>query len=80
MWWLTVTGRLNPGWSIERANAQMQSISTGVFEAALPPNYPQPSVRVYLASTLIAVSAGSGVSQLRQNYEQSLWLVLAIAG
>ena len=80
MWWLTVTGRLNPGWSIERATAQMQSISPGVFEAALPPNYPPPSVKDYLASTLIVVSAASGLSQLRQNYEQSLWLLLAIAG
>ncbi|NOT63221.1 MAG: hypothetical protein HOP19_23685, partial [Acidobacteria bacterium] len=26
-WWLTVTGRLKPGWSLEQATAQVQSIS-----------------------------------------------------
>jgi putative ABC transport system permease protein len=78
-WWLTVNGRLKPGWSLEQATAQTQAISPGVFEAALPANYPPISVRPYLESSLIAVPAGSGVSQLRDNYEQSLWLLLTIA-
>jgi predicted permease len=79
-WWLTVTGRLKPGWSPEQATAQMQALSPGLFEAALPANYPTASVKDYLASKLVAVPAGAGVSQLRENYEQSLWLLLAIAG
>src|SRR5262249_5639570 len=36
--------------------------------------------RDYLGSRLIAIPAGAGASQLRENYEQSLWLLLAIAG
>jgi predicted permease len=79
MWWLTVTGRLKPGWSLEQANAEMQSISPGLFEAALPANYPPASVKDYLGSELVAVPAGSGISQLREKYEQALWLLLAIA-
>lgn len=80
MWWLTITGRLKPGWSIDQATSQMQSISSGVFQAALPTNYPTASVNDFLASKLIAVPAGAGVSELREEYEQSLWLLLAIAG
>jgi putative ABC transport system permease protein len=80
IWWLTVTGRLKSGWSLEQANAEMQAISPVLFEAALPANYPPASVKDYLGSRLIAVPAGSGVSQLREKYEQSLWLLLAIAG
>ncbi|HJQ68250.1 MAG TPA: ABC transporter permease [Blastocatellia bacterium] len=80
MWWLTVTGRLKPGLSLEQANAEMQAISPGLFEAALPANYPPPSVKDYLSSRLTAVPAGSGTSQLREKYEQALWLLLAIAG
>jgi putative ABC transport system permease protein len=80
IWWLTVTGRLKPGWSLEQATAQMQAISPSLFEAALPANYPPASVKDYLGSRLIAVSVGSGVSELREKYEQSLWLLLAIAG
>ncbi|HEY3104229.1 MAG TPA: ABC transporter permease [Pyrinomonadaceae bacterium] len=80
IWWLTVTGRLKPGWSLEQANAQAQAISPDLFKAALPVNYPPPSVNDYLNSKLIAVPAGSGVSQLRENYEQPLWLLFAIGG
>ncbi len=80
IWWLTVTGRLKSGWSPEQATAQTQAISPGLFEAALPVNYPPAYVKDYLGSNLIAVPAGAGVSQLREKYEQSLWLLLAIAG
>jgi putative ABC transport system permease protein len=79
IWWLTVTGRLKPGWSLEQATAQMLAISPGLFETTLPANYPPASVKDYLGSKLIAVTAGSGVSQLREKYERSLWLLLAIA-
>ncbi len=80
MWWFTVTGRLKPGWSLEQATAHTQAISPGLFETTLPANYPPVSVKDYLGSKLIAVPAGSGVSQLRETYEQSLWLLLTIAG
>src|SRR5215510_3650386 len=79
-WWLTVTGRLKPGWSLEQATAQLQSFSPALFEKTLPADYPSVSVKDYLGSRLIAAPAGSGVSQLREKYEQSLWLLLAIAG
>jgi len=80
VWWLTVNGRLKPGWSFQQATTQTQAISHGIFEAALPKNYPPVSVKDYLGSTLIALPAGSGVSQLREEYERSLWLLLAIGG
>jgi len=79
-WWLTVTGRLKPGWTIARTSAHLQAISPDLFQAALPPNYPTVSVKPYLSSTLVAFPAGSGISDLREKYEQSLWLLMAIAG
>ncbi|HKV33427.1 MAG TPA: ABC transporter permease, partial [Pyrinomonadaceae bacterium] len=79
MWWLTVNGRLKPDWTNEQAAAHLQTISPELFATALPPDYPQPSVQTYLGSKLIAVAAGTGISQLREKYEQSLWLLLAIA-
>ncbi len=80
IWWLTVNGRLKPGLSLEQANAQIQAISPELFQAALPANYPPASVKDYLNSKLIAVPAESGASQLREKYEQPLWLLLAIGG
>src|SRR5262245_24820213 len=80
MWWLTVMGRLKPGWSLEQATAQMQEISPSLFEATLPANYPSDGVKDYLESKLIAFPAESGVSPLRDQYEKPLWMLLAIAG
>ena len=80
IWWLTVNGRLKPGWSFAQATTQTQSISPSVFEATLPANYPPASVKDYLGSRLITVPGGSGISQLREKYEQPLWLLLAIGG
>jgi putative ABC transport system permease protein len=80
IWWLKVTGRLKPGWSVEQANAHAQAISPALFEAALPANYPPVSVKDYLNSKLVAAPAGSGVSELREKYQRPLWLLFAIAG
>ena len=47
-WWLMVTGRLKPGESLPQANASLQSMSAGLFEASLPANYPEASIKDYL--------------------------------
>jgi hypothetical protein len=31
-WWLVAIGRLKPGWTLERATAQLHAISPGIFE------------------------------------------------
>lgn len=79
-WWLAAGGRLKPGWSQEQANANLSGISPGVFEASLPSNYPADDVKSYLGFKLQTHPAGTGVSQLREPYENPLWLLLAIAG
>ncbi|MBZ5617673.1 MAG: ABC transporter permease [Acidobacteriia bacterium] len=79
-WWLTVMGRLGPGGSIERAAAQVNAMSAAVFETSLPPGYPPVSVKDYLGMKLTATSAQTGISGLREDYSDPLWLLLAIAG
>jgi putative ABC transport system permease protein len=79
-WWLMVTGRLKPGWTISQASAQLQTISGELFRQTLPAGYPPASVNDYLNSKLEAVPGGEGYSTLRENYERPLWLLLAIAG
>jgi putative ABC transport system permease protein len=80
IWWLTVMGRLKPGWSLEQATDHMQAISPALFESTLPADYPPDGVNDYLKSELCAIPAGSGVSGLREYYKQPLLLLLAIAG
>jgi len=79
-WWLSVMGRLKPGWSAERAAAQLRAISPGVFEATLPPDFNPSLAKHFLQYRLGVFPADSGLSDLRKDYEKPLWLLLALAG
>jgi putative ABC transport system permease protein len=79
-WWLSVFGRLRPGWTPERASAQLAAASPTLFRASLPAGYPAVSVDTYLKFTLTARPGGAGLSPLRDAYGTPLWLLLAIAG
>jgi len=79
-WWLMVTGRLKPGWSLPQATSNLQAISPGLFETSLPANYPTINVKNYLGFKLEAVPAASGYSTLREDYQRPLWLLFGIAG
>jgi len=78
VWWLTVMGRLKPGWTLARASEHMRAMSAAVFEATVPPGYEATSREIYRKFQLTAEPAGSGVSRLRGMYERSLWLLLGI--
>jgi putative ABC transport system permease protein len=80
VWWLNVVGRLRPGETLERANAQLRVTSPAVFQATLPSNYPAVNVKDYLNFKLRAVPAGTGVSGLRARYGDPLLLLLATSG
>ncbi len=80
LFWLTVMGRLKPGWNIDRAAAQLDAISPGLFETTVPYGYSAKSQDTYRAFRLAAYPGGSGVSGLREKYDASLWLLLGITG
>jgi putative ABC transport system permease protein len=79
-WWLSAIGRLKPGWSLEKGNSQLESISPGIFEATLPPTYTPEQAKKYRAARLGTLPGGSGLSELRESYENPLWLLLTLAG
>jgi len=79
-WWLTVMGRLKPGWTLQKANAQLRAGAAGLFRATLPANYPAANVKDYLKFKLEAVPAKTGVSALRTEYSDPLYLLLATTG
>src|SRR5689334_6823114 len=78
-WWLSVMGRLKPGWNVERAAAQLRAISPGLFEATLPPEFNPGNAKHFLQYKLGVFPADSGLSDLRRDYEKPLWLLLALA-
>src|SRR5580658_4908432 len=78
-WWLASIGRLKPGWTAERAGAQLRAVSPGIFEATLPAAYNPSSAKRFVKNQLGVFPAGSGVSDLREEYESPLWLLLGLA-
>ena len=79
-WWISAMGRLKPGWTIERANAYVQAQSPGIMEATLPPTYRSDDAKKFLANKMTVTSGGTGVSGLRREYENPLWMLLATTG
>ncbi len=79
-WWLSMMGRLKPGWTEARANAHLQAISPGIMQATVPSSYRPGWARSYLANRFGAEQAGGGLSGLRAQYEEPLVLLLAATG
>jgi len=80
VWWLDIMGRLKPGWTVQRAQAQVAAISPGVFQATVSPTYSADWAKNYTSSTLTASPAGTGVSNLRSTYATQLWALLGATG
>jgi putative ABC transport system permease protein len=78
-WWLSAMGRLKPGWTLEKATAQLEAISPSILEATIPPVYKPESVKKYQEFRFAALPGATGVSSLRSDYESPLWLLLGIA-
>ena len=76
-WWLSLMGRMKPGWTIARANAHIQAISPAVMRDSLPPTYRPDNAKRFLANKLTVTSGATGVSGLRQDYQNPLWILLA---
>jgi predicted permease len=76
----SVMGRLKPGWSIERASAYFDALSPGLFESTAPDGYSAEATKMYKSFRLGAYPASEGVSWLREEYDSSLKLLLAITG
>jgi predicted permease len=76
----SVMGRLKPGWNLDRASAYLGSLSPGIFQATTPTGYGPEATNKYQAFRLAAYPAGAGVSTLRNSYDTSLQLLLAITG
>jgi predicted permease len=78
--WVTATGRLKPGWSVERAQAHLTALAPGLFADTLPATLTGADAQAYRAATLVATPAATGRSDLRTAYVTPLRLLLAMTG
>jgi predicted permease len=77
-WWLVGMGRLKPGWTLEQAAQHIRSLSATLFDRLAPTGYADNTNWKKLRLT--TVPGGRGISQWRQQYSTSLWLLLGITG
>lgn len=77
-WFISLVGRLRPGWTVEQASRHMQALSPGVFAATVPEDFPPDAEKQYRKNRLKAVSAAAGISDLRRQYATPLWLLLSL--
>lgn len=77
---MSVVGRLRPGWTIDRARAHVDALSTGLFEATVPVGYGNQGTKQFKSYRLEAASMASGVGQLRDRYDKALCLLLGMTG
>ena len=78
-WWLSAVGRLAPGWTPERADAHLAAISPGIFEASLPESFDARRAKNFLSFRLKAWPVSTGFSDLREEYDDPLRLVLGVS-
>ena len=76
----SVMGRLKPGWTMRQASEYFNALSPGLFENTAPTGYSSEDLKVWKAYRLAANPAGAGVSYLRDQYNSSLEILLAITG
>jgi predicted permease len=79
-WWLSVFGRLKPGWTLVRATAQLKAIAQPSLHETIPPQYDADGVKHYLAYDFDAHTAANGFSYMRQDNSTSLYLLLGLSG
>jgi predicted permease len=77
---LTVMGRVKPGWTLRQASEQLSSISPSIFQSTQPLGYAPGAHTFYTSFRLGAYPATNGISDLRGTYDSALWLLLGITG
>src|SRR5579863_533435 len=79
-WWLSIFGRLKPGWTLTHAGAQLAVIASAALHETVPPQYDAEGVKRYLAYKLEARPAANGFSAMRRDASKPLFLLLGLSG
>jgi len=77
--WLRILGRPTHGISESQASARLRALAPDVFRATVGSKWPAQDRDRWLRLTLMAESAATGLSYLREDYRASLFFLMAIA-
>ena len=79
-WWLNIMGRIKPGLSKEQLTARLTVLSPQVFAAAVPQDWDLQGQQRFRGRTLVAIPAASGPSDMRKQFSQPLYILMAVVG
>lgn len=78
--WVHLLGRLRDGVTIQQANAALQAVWPAVLEVTTNAGMPADGRARYLSRTTSLESARAGFSRVRNQFEEPLWVLLALVG
>jgi predicted permease len=79
-WWLQIVGRLQPGLSIQQAQARMAAIAAEVYRTTTPPNFSSDMQKAYRRTTFELQPAATGFSDTRTRYRTALYTLMGVVG
>jgi putative ABC transport system permease protein len=79
-WWLVVVGRVKPEISPAQLKARLEVLSPWIFSAAVPPNWQPKLQENFRKRTLVTAPAATGITYLRQQFQQPLNILMGVVG
>jgi predicted permease len=79
-WWLNIMGRPKPGLSAEKVTAGLEALSSGIFAATVSQHATPDRRQEFLARSLLAFPAPTGLSDLRRDYNEPLKMLMVVVG
>jgi putative ABC transport system permease protein len=79
-WWLRIAGRAKPGISLEQVGSRLKALSPVVWGNAVPENWPRESQQQFRQRIFVAAPAAGGLSELREQFQWPLTVLMAIVG
>ena len=77
-WWLRVVGRIKPGLTPQQLSARLGTLSPQVWEASLPQDWDKDGQNNFRHRTFFSVPAGTGLSDLREDFNRPLAVMMAV--
>ncbi|HWH02697.1 MAG TPA: ABC transporter permease [Gemmatimonadales bacterium] len=79
-WYLNLLARTKPGVSEEQARAALKTAAPGIYAATLPPKWATKDQQDYLKGTLDLRPGATGLSELRKQFSNALYILMVVVG
>ena len=79
-WWLQLMGRPRHHYAADQVNARLAAAAPAINAATVPGDWPVDIQARYLHTSLGAVPAATGYSELRTGYSRALYMLMVVVG